>query len=207
MPTNTPLLKKRDPARAATKPRCTWAGNDPLYIRYHDEEWGVPVHDDRRLFEFLILEGAQAGLSWITILRKRENYRKAFANFDPVRVARFNKDRVERLLGNPGIVRNRLKIESTVSNAKAFLAVQSEFGSFDRYLWKFVDNRPIVNRWHSHKQVPARTKVSDALSKDLGKRGFRFVGSTICYAFMQAIGMVNDHTANCFRCSRRSKKN
>ena len=190
-------------ARIAAKPRCAWAGVDPLYMRYHDEEWGVPVHDDRTLFEFLILEGAQAGLSWITILRKREAYREAFARFDPARVARYDRRQVARLLNDPGIVRNRLKIESTVTNARAFLLIQQEFGSFDRYVWRFVRGRPLINRPASLKQVPARTAESDALSKDLAKRGFRFVGSTICYAFMQAVGMVNDHTASCFRCTAR----
>jgi DNA-3-methyladenine glycosylase I len=186
-------------AAAAMKPRCRWCGSDPLYVRYHDEEWGVPVHDDRTLFEFLILEGAQAGLSWITILRKREAYREAFSNFDARKVARIDGRRRRALMKNPGIVRNRLKIESTVTNAQSFLAVQKEFGSFDRYLWAFVSGRPMVNRWKYLKQVPPRTKESDALSKDLQKRGFRFVGSTIMYAFMQAVGMVNDHTIDCFR--------
>ncbi len=185
-------------AEHAVKPRCTWAGMDALYVRYHDEEWGVPVHADRKLFEFLLLEGAQAGLSWITILRKREAYRAALDGFDPVRIARYDRKRVARLLGNAGIVRNRLKIESAVTNARAFLAVQNEFGRFDRYLWDFVGGRPLVNRRRDG-EVPARTEVSDALSKDLAKRGFRFVGSTICYAFMQAVGMVNDHTTRCFR--------
>jgi len=183
----------------AMKPRCRWCGRDPLYVRYHDEEWGVPVHDDRTLFEFLILEGAQAGLSWITILRKREAYREAFANFDARKVARIDGRRQRTLMNNPGIVRNRLKIESTVTNAQAFLAVQKEFGSFDRYLWAFVGGRPMVNRWKQMKQLPARTAESDSLSKDLQQRGFRFVGSTIMYAFMQAVGMVNDHTVDCFR--------
>jgi DNA-3-methyladenine glycosylase I len=183
----------------ALKPRCTWCGSDPLYVRYHDEEWGVPVHDDRTLFEFLILEGAQAGLSWLTILRKRDAYRAAFANFDARKVARFDARRQHLLMTNPGIVRNRLKIESTVTNARAFLDVQQEFGSFDKYLWGFVDGRPIVNRWRQMKQVPPRSAESDALSKDLARRGFRFVGSTILYAFMQAVGMVNDHTVDCFR--------
>ena len=178
--------------------RCTWA-RTPLSIAYHDTEWGVPVHDDRTLFEFLILEGAQAGLSWETILNKREAYRDAFLGFDPARVARFTPARVERLLANPGIVRNRLKVASAVGNAKAFLAVQKEFGSFDTYLWRVVGGRPLVNRWRSLQQVPARTPESDALSKDLLGRGFKFVGSTICYAFMQAIGMVNDHAVDCFR--------
>ena len=178
--------------------RCSWA-QTPLGILYHDKEWGVPVHKDPVLFEFLILEGAQAGLSWETILRKREAYREAFAGFDPARVARFTSARVERLLLNPGIVRNRLKIESTVRNAKAFLAVQDEFGSFDSYLWKFVGGSPRVNHRRSLKEVPPRTAESDALSHDLLKRGFKFVGSTICYAFMQAVGLVNDHTVTCFR--------
>ena len=178
--------------------RCSWA-RTPLSIPYHDREWGVPVHDDRRLFEFLTLEGAQAGLSWETILKKREAYRDAFAGFDPERVARFTPARVERLLRNQGIVRNRLKIESAVSNARAFLALQREFGSFDTYLWRFVDGAPRVNRRRAAHQVPARTPASDALSHDLKSRGFRFVGSTICYAFMQAVGMVNDHRIDCFR--------
>jgi DNA-3-methyladenine glycosylase I len=179
--------------------RCTWAGNDPLYQAYHDREWGVPVHDDRLLFEFLTLEGAQAGLSWITILRKRAAYQAAFAKFDPEIVARFDEAKVAELLGNPGIVRNRLKVASTITNARAFLKVQEEFGSFDAYQWSFVDGRPIQNAWQSIREVPASTPVSDAMSKDLKKRGFRFVGSTICYAHMQAIGMVNDHTVDCFR--------
>jgi DNA-3-methyladenine glycosylase I len=178
--------------------RCGWARSD-LAIAYHDEEWGVPVHDDRVLFEFLILEGAQAGLSWETILRKRAAYRRAFDQFDPKRVARFSTARVERLLRDPGIVRNRLKVESTVTNAKAFLRVQAEFGSFDAYVWSMVPGAPLVNRPRSLSDVPARTPQSDALSRDLLQRGFRFVGSTICYAFMQAVGLVNDHTAECFR--------
>ena len=178
--------------------RCSWAKNE-LAIRYHDEEWGVPVHDDRRLFEFLILEGAQAGLSWDTILRKRENYRAAFDGFDPARVARYDQRKIARLLADPGIVRNRLKVASAVANARAFLAVQDEFGSFDAYVWRFVDGRPRVNAWRRGQQIPARTAESDALSKDLQKRGFRFVGSTICYAFLQAVGMVNDHLVDCER--------
>jgi DNA-3-methyladenine glycosylase I len=185
--------------------RCAWA-RTPLGITYHDTEWGVPVHDDRILFEFLTLEGAQAGLSWETILGKREAYRDAFAGFDPARVARFTSARVERLLGNPGIVRNRLKIESTVSNARAFLAVQREIGSFDAYLWRFVGGTPRVNRWRTVRQVPARTLESDALSRDLSSRGFKFVGSTICYALMQAVGMVNDHTVDCFRHQRVGRR-
>ena len=178
--------------------RCSWA-RTPLSIAYHDLEWGVPVHDDNILFEFLTLEGAQAGLSWETILNKREAYRKAFARFDPARVARFRSAQVARLLANPGIVRNRLKIASTVSNAKAFLAVQRELGSFDAYVWTFVGGTPRMNRWRTPGQVPARTPQSDALSRDLLSRGFKFVGSTICYAFMQAVGMVQDHDLKCFR--------
>jgi DNA-3-methyladenine glycosylase I len=181
-----------------TKTRCPWA-RTPLSIAYHDKEWGVPAHDDVVLFEFVTLEGAQAGLSWETILNKRDAYREAFAGFDPAKVARFTSSRVEKLLQNPGIVRNRLKIEGTVRNARAFLSVQREFGSFDKYVWGFVDNAPRVNRWRSMKDVPTRTPESDALSRDLKKRGFTFVGTTICYAFMQAVGMVDDHATNCFR--------
>ncbi|MDP9179781.1 MAG: DNA-3-methyladenine glycosylase I [Gemmatimonadota bacterium] len=181
-----------------TLTRCAWA-RTPLSIAYHDAEWGVPVHDDRILFEFLTLEGAQAGLSWETILKKRPGYREAFLDFDPAKVARFTPARVERLLLNPGIVRNRLKIESTVRNAKAFLAVQKELGSFDAYVWGFVGGAPLVNRWPSLEAVPARTVESDTLSRDLLRREFKFVGSTICYAFMQALGLVNDHTTDCFR--------
>jgi DNA-3-methyladenine glycosylase I len=179
--------------------RCKWAGDDPLYQRYHDEEWGVPVHDDRTLFEFLLLEGAQAGLSWITILRKRERYRAAFAGFDPALVARYRATQVRSLLADAGIVRNKLKVASAIRNAQATLQVQDEFGSLDAYLWRFVDGRPIVNRWRTHAEVPAQTARSDALSKALKQRGFGFVGSTICYAFMQAVGMVNDHTRDCFK--------
>ena len=179
--------------------RCTWAGDDPLYVDYHDREWGVPVHDDRTLFEFLILEGAQAGLSWITILKKRENYRQAFDGFDPQRIARYRQARVETLLGNAGIVRNRLKVQSAMTNAKAFLAVQKEFGSFDRFIWRFVNGAPKINAWKTMAEVPASTPESDAMSKELKRRGFKFVGSTICYAYMQAVGMVNDHTVDCFR--------
>ena len=181
--------------------RCTWA-RTPLSVAYHDLEWSVPVHDDRVLFEFLTLEGAQAGLSWETILKKRDGYREAFAGFDAARVARFKPVQVERLLNDPGIVRNRLKIGSTVTNAKAFLAVQSEFGNFDAYVWRFVDGTPRVNRWTALREIPARTPESDALSRDLLSRGFKFVGSTICYAFMQAVGLVNDHTIDCFRHER-----
>jgi DNA-3-methyladenine glycosylase I len=176
-------------------------------IAYHDTEWGVPIHDDRTHFEFLTLEGAQAGLSWETILRKRESYRAAFADFDPARVSRFAAGRVERLLANPGIVRNRLKVASTVQNAKAFRAVQKEFGSFDSYVWGFVGGTPRVGRWRQLKEIPPRTAESDALSKDLRRRGFKFVGSTICYAFMQAVGLVNDHTMDCFRFSTASDRN
>jgi DNA-3-methyladenine glycosylase I len=179
--------------------RCDWAGSDPLYIAYHDTEWGVPVWDDRKLFEFLVLEGAQAGLSWLTILRKREGYRRAFANFEPRRVARFDEKRVESLMVDPSIVRNRAKIEATIGNARAFLAVVKEFGSFAAYQWKFVGERPIRNRFHHLSEVPACTEISDALSRDLKRRGFKFVGSTIMYAHMQAIGMVNDHLTTCYR--------
>lgn len=179
--------------------RCGWCGTDPLYVRYHDEEWGVPLHDDARLFEMLVLEGAQAGLSWITILRKREAYRRAFAGFVPSRVARFTPARVARLLGNPGIVRNRLKVASAVTNARAFLAVQREFGSFDAYLWGFINGHPVTNRFAAMREIPPRTPLSDRLSEDLRRRGFSFVGSTILYAFMQATGMVNDHLTTCFR--------
>jgi DNA-3-methyladenine glycosylase I len=179
--------------------RCAWAGADPQMVAYHDEEWGVPLHDDRGLFEFLILEGAQAGLSWSTILKKRQHYRAALDGFDPHRVARYDARKVAQLLANPGLVRNRLKIESAIQNARAFLAIQEEFSSFDRYLWQFVGGGPKTNRWKTIRDVPAQTPVSDALSKDLKKRGFKFVGSTICYAFMQATGMVNDHETRCFR--------
>jgi DNA-3-methyladenine glycosylase I len=188
-------------AKRSVIARCTWASAEPN-LSYHDTEWGVPVHDDRLLFEFLILEGAQAGLSWETILKKREAYRKAFDNFEPQRVARYSAARIEKLMKNAGIVRNRLKIESTVDNAKAFLRVQKEFGSFDAYVWSFVGGKAKINLRDTMKDIPASTPESDALSKDLKRRGFRFVGTTICYAFMQAVGMVNDHTADCFR--RRS---
>jgi DNA-3-methyladenine glycosylase I len=179
--------------------RCPWCGDDPLYVAYHDEEWGVPCHDDRRLFEFLILEGAQAGLSWITILRKRENYRRAFAGFDANVVAQFDETDVARVMADPGIVRNRLKIEAAIDNARAFLRVREEFGSFDAYLWGFVDNEPIVNAWRDLSEIPAETETSRRLSRDLKRRGFRFVGPTICYALMQAVGLVNDHLASCSR--------
>ena len=181
------------------KKRCEWCGSDPAYIAYHDEEWGVPVHDDRLLFEFLILEGAQAGLSWLTILRKRDNYRKAFHGFDCDRIARYTELDVRRLLADPGIVRNRLKIESAIKNAKSVVDIRDEYGSLDSYLWRYVDGVPRQNAWRSIREIPANTGISDAMSRDLKKRGFKFTGSTICYAFMQAIGMVNDHTTGCFR--------
>ena len=181
----------------AKKARCAWAQSDAM-IKYHDTEWGRPSHEDDHLFEFLILEGAQAGLSWETILNKRENYRAAFDNFDPAIIARYDARKRKTLMNNAGIVRNRLKIASSVQNAKAFLAIQKEFGTFDRYIWQFVDFKPKLNRWPSMKNIPARTEESDAMSKDLRKRGFNFVGSTICYAFMQAVGMVNDHVKDCY---------
>jgi DNA-3-methyladenine glycosylase I len=183
--------------------RCGWArASNPLYVTYHDEEWGVPSHDDRHLFEMLILEGAQAGLSWETILNKRAAYRKAYDRFDPKKVARYDAKRKRALLANAGIVRNRLKVDASVSNAQAFLVVQKEFGTFDRYIWSFIGGKPRVNAWKTLRDIPPRTAESDAMSKDLKKRGFRFVGSTICYAFMQAVGMVNDHTVDCFRRKR-----
>jgi len=178
--------------------RCDWAKSE-LMTRYHDEEWGVPIHDDRALFEFLCLEGAQAGLSWETVLKKRDNYGVAFENFDPAAVSAFNPRKIERLLGDAGLIRNRLKMESAVGNARALLKLQAEFGSFDAYLWRFVDGRPILNAWETIKQIPAHTAQSDAMSKDLRKRGFNFAGTTICYAFMQAVGMINDHLVDCFR--------
>lgn len=181
------------------KIRCGWVNSDPLYRQYHDEEWGVPVHDDRKLFEMLVLEGAQAGLSWYTVLKKRETYREAFDRFDPVKVAAYDEAKAAELLTNEGIIRNRLKVQAAITNARAFLNVQEEFGSFDAYIWRFVGGSPIRNRWNTLKEVPASTPQSDAMSKDLRKRGFKFVGSTICYAFMQATGMVDDHTAACFR--------
>ncbi len=190
---------KHSPTAGKEIIRCSWCGDDPLYVAYHDEEWGVPVHDDQTLFEFLTLESAQAGLSWITVLRKRENYRKAFAGFDPVKVARFSEDKIEKLLLDPGIVRNRLKVVAAVNNARLFLEVQKEFGSFDKYIWSFVGGKPIKNKFRELKEVAATTPESDALSKDLKKRGFKFVGSTIMYAHMQATGMVNDHMVSCFR--------
>ncbi|MBW7885373.1 MAG: DNA-3-methyladenine glycosylase I [Caldilineaceae bacterium] len=179
--------------------RCEWAGSDPLYVRYHDDEWGKPEHEERKLFEMLCLEGAQAGLSWITILRKRDNYRDAFDNFDPVKVAAYDDARVAALLQNAGIVRNRLKVRAFIQNAQAFLRVQEAFGSFDAYIWQFVDGMPIVNHWQQLSDLPARTAEAERMSKDLKKRGFTFVGPTICYAFMQACGLVNDHVVGCFR--------
>jgi len=185
---------------ASAKARCAWAGTrDPLMIQYHDEEWGVPLHDDRKHYEFLVLDGAQAGLSWRTVLHKREAYRRAFANFDPAKVARFDGRKVRSLLADPGIIRNRLKVEGAIKNARAFLDVQEAFGRFDDYIWRFVDGTTRRNTWKTMKQIPARTAQSDAMSKDLKKRGFTFVGSTICYAYMQAAGMVNDHVIDCFR--------
>ncbi len=179
--------------------RCSWCGEDPLYVRYHDREWGVPVHYDRKLFEFLVLEGAQAGLSWITVLRKREAYRQAFDRFDFDRVAAYDGRKLQSLLNNPGIIRNRLKIHSAVQNARAFLRVREEFGTFNKYIWSFVDGKPIRNKWRSLREIPAKTELSDKISKDLKQRGFSFVGSTIVYAHMQATGMVNDHVTDCFR--------
>jgi len=181
------------------KGRCGWGTTDPLYIEYHDNEWGVPEHDDRKLFEFLVLEGMQAGLSWLTILRKRDNYRKAFDDFDAGKIARYDERKVVELLSNRGIVRNRLKIEAAIRNARAFLAVQREFGSFEAYIWRFVGGKPRNNAWKTVKEIPSKTAESEAMSKDLINRGFKFVGPTICYAFMQAVGMVNDHTVDCFR--------
>lgn len=179
--------------------RCPWPGQHPLMVEYHDREWGVPTHDDQRHFEFLVLEAAQAGLSWLTVLRKREAYRQAFARFDPAKVARYNAKKVRHLMGDPGIIRNKLKIEAAITNAKVFLDVQREFGSFDAYCWQFAGGKPTINKWKSLEQIPTTSPASDAFSKDLKKRGFRFVGSTVIYAHMQAVGMVNDHLVNCFR--------
>lgn len=181
------------------KTRCAWSGKDPLYMDYHDTEWGVPVYDDDKLFEFLILETFQAGLSWITVLRKRENFRKAFDNFDYKQIVKYNEEKFDELMNNAGIIRNKLKIRATISNAQAFMDIQKEFGSFSNYFWKFVDHKPIVNQWKTMNEIPAITKLSDTISKDLKKRGFKFVGSTIIYAHMQATGMVNDHVPSCFR--------
>lgn len=182
-----------------SKRRCQWSTSDPLYIKYHDSEWGKPLHNDRKLFELLVLEGMQAGLSWITILRKRKSFREAFDNFDPKKVVKYSDKKINQLLKNENIIRNRLKIESAIKNAKAFLKVQKEFGSFDKYIWQFVNGKPIVNKHKTLKTIPAKTKVSMAMSKDLLKRGFKFVGPTICYAYMQSTGMVNDHVVDCFR--------
>ena len=179
--------------------RCAWVNDDPLYIAYHDNEWAVPIYDDQILFEFLILEGMQAGLNWLTILKKREHFRKAFDNFDANLIAQYDENKMESLLNNPGIIRNKLKINSVRTNAQLFLKIQSEYGQFSNYLWQFVNGKPIINRWESTLDIPTETSISQAMSKDLKQRGFKFVGSTICYAFMQAIGMVNDHTVNCFR--------
>ena len=190
---------KTSAARTAGPVRCPWAGNDPLYLRYHDEEWGTPTHDDFRHFEFLVLESAQAGLSWITILRKRANYRNAYRGFDPRRVARFGTRDVERLLADPGIVRNRAKIEASIGNARRFLEIQAEFGSFDRWLYARLGGRPLINRWKRMKQIPPHTELSDAIAKELKQRGFRFLGSTIVYSHLQAVGVVNDHLVDCFR--------
>ena len=181
------------------KTRCAWCGDDPLYVSYHDEEWGVPVHDDRRLFEFLVLEGAQAGLSWLTVLKKRENYRKAFDNFEIERVAKYGHQEIDRLLLDPGIIRNRLKIASAIQNAQGVLAIQEEYGTFDAYLWGYVNGSPIQNSWTSMAELPSKSEESDLMSKDLKKRGFNFVGSTICYSLMQAVGMANDHLVDCYR--------
>ncbi len=185
--------------------RCAWAGTEPFYVAYHDEEWGVPIHNDQKLFEFLILEGAQAGLSWSTILRKRQNYREAFDHFDPRLIAQYDTEKVAQLLANTGIVRNRLKIQAAIKNARACLEIQEEFGSFDRFIWQFVGGEPIHNQWKTVYEIPSLTPISDTMSKVLKKRGFTFVGSTICYAFMQAVGMVNDHTVDCFRYAELSR--
>ncbi len=190
------------PSKSADTKRCAWVSDDPLYQEYHDREWGVPLHDDRRLFEMIILEGAQAGLSWITVLKKRENYRLAFSQFDAQKIARYDARKKRTLMNNAGIIRNRLKIDATIGNARSFLKIVEENGSFSDYLWEFVDGRPIVNRWRKLSDVPVSTPISDALSKALKSRGFKFVGTTICYSFMQAVGMVNDHTRDCFRHSQ-----
>lgn len=179
--------------------RCPWCGTDELYVKYHDEEWGVPVHDDKKHFEFLVLESAQAGLSWITVLKKRENYRKAYENFDAAKVALYDENKINELIQNPGIIRNRRKIEASINNAKCFLEIQKEFGSFDKYIWKFVNNQPIVNHWHEISEVPATSEISDKVSKDLKARGFKFLGSTIIYAHLQATGVINDHLVSCFK--------
>ncbi len=181
------------------KIRCPWVSDDPLYWQYHDQEWGVPVHDDMKLFEYMLLDGMQAGLSWLTILKKRENFRKAFDNFDPEKIARYTDRKIQKLMADEGIIRNRLKIKASVENAQAFLRIRKEFGSFNDYIWQFTDGKTLKNAWKNLKEIPASTPESDAMSRDLKKRGFKFVGSTICYAFMQAAGMVNDHTVTCFR--------
>ena len=186
--------------------RCAWAGSNEQMQQYHDKEWGVPVHDDRLLFEFLILEGAQAGLSWSTVLSKRDNYKKAFSDFDVKKIIKYDQVKIDKLLLNPGIIRNKLKVNSVVINAKAFIAVQKEFGSFDKFIWSFTDGKPIINKWKNTDSLPAKTNISDAMSIALKKRGFKFIGSTICYAFMQATGMVNDHTADCFKYPKRTPK-
>lgn len=188
------------------KKRCAWCLRDPIYIFYHDKEWGKPIHDDRLLFEFLILEGMQAGLSWLTVLKKREAFREAFSNFDAKKIAKYDEAKIKKLLANPGIIRNQLKIQSAITNAQSFLKVQKEWGSFAKYIWHFVDGKPIINKYQSLKMVPAKTAISDAMSKDLKKRGFKFVGSTICYAFMQAVGIVNDHMMDCFRYKQLRRK-
>ena len=193
------------PSKSANKKRCGWVGDDPLYLDYHDREWGVPLHDDRQLFEMIILEGAQAGLSWITILKKRENYRLAFNQFDVQKIARYDARKKRTLMNNAGIIRNRLKIDATIGNARSFLEIVEQYGSFSDYLWDFVDGRPIVNRWRKLADVPVSTEKSDALSKALKSRGFKFVGTTICYSFMQAVGMVNDHVTTCFRYAEVAK--
>lgn len=192
-------LMKKTTSKNKEKCRCGWCGTDPLYIKYHDEEWGKPVHDDKVLFEFLVLESFQAGLSWLTILRKRENFRKAFANFDVKKVAKFDEQKYETLMQDTGIVRNKLKIRAAINNAQRFIEIQKEFGSYDKYIWSFVDHKPIVNKLKTLRDIPAKTPLSDAMSKDMGKRGFKFRGSTICYAFMQAVGMVDDHLVDCWR--------
>ncbi len=181
------------------KQRCEWCGELPIYVKYHDEEWGIPIHNDNKLFEMLILEGAQAGLSWLTVLKKREHYKKVFDNFDVCKIEKYNQVKFTELLNDAGIIRNKLKITSAIKNAKAFIKIQNEFGSFDKYIWEFVNNKPIINIFTSLNEIPAKTEISDLMSKDLKKYGFNFVGSTICYAFMHAVGMVNDHTVNCFR--------
>ena len=188
------------------KKRCQWCTSDTLYIDYHDKEWGVPVYDDRTLFEFILLEGAQAGLSWITVLKKRDNFRKAFDDFDVKKIAKYNEKKIKKLLSDKGIIRNKLKINSAIINAELFLNIQKEYGSFKKYIWRFVNGIPINNKWRSIKEIPVNTKESDAMSRDLKKRGFKFVGTTICYSFMQAVGMVNDHTVDCFRYNEISKK-